>query len=84
MLTNIKDVGLRSRMSGENDAKPDELTLRLMCLLNSKMDDEQLKRMHESRKGCTRAEVAEYVRLWELTEGVGVGPAYVRERDGPD
>ena len=66
----------------KNDAKPDELTLRLMSLLNSKLDDEQLKRMHESRKGCTLAEVDEYERLLGLAEGIGVGPAYVREEYG--
>ena len=49
--------GVRNRMSGEKGAKPEELTLRLMGLFNSWIDDEQLKRMHESRKGCTLAEV---------------------------
>ena len=59
---------VRSRMRGEIDAKPDELTFRLMCLLESKTDVEQLKRVHENRKGCTRAEVGEYMRLWALVE----------------
>ena len=59
---------MRNRMRG-----PDELTLRLMGLCNEWIDDEQLKRMHDSRKGCTRKEVQEYVRLWRLAEGVGEG-----------
>ena len=70
MLTNIKDVGVRSRMRGDIDAKPDELTFRLMCLLEAKTDVEQLKLVHENRKGCTRAEVFEYMWLWELAEEI--------------
>ena len=57
-------------MRGEIDAKPDELTFRLMCLMEAKTDVEQLKRVHECRKGCTRAEVGEYVRLWAEVDAI--------------
>ena len=63
-------MGVRNRMSGEIDAKPDELTFRLMCLLEAKIDVEQLKRVHENRKGCTRAEVVEYMQLWAQVDAI--------------
>ena len=85
MWVHINDGGVRSRMSGENDAnemclwknggKPDELTMRLMRVLNmarEKLDDEQLQRMHESGKGCTRAEVWQYQWLRQDAEELGV------------
>ena len=71
MWVNIKDAGVRNRMRGEFDAKPDELTFRLMCLMEAKTDVDVLKRVHDNRKGCTRAEVGEYVRLWELADEIG-------------
>ena len=57
-------------MRGDIDAKPDELTFRLMCLSEAKTDAEKLKRVHENRKGCTRAEVGEYMWLWAEVEAI--------------
>jgi len=67
--------------------KHDELTRRLMRLYNTRIDDEQLERMHESMEGCTLAEKLEYSTLESLVERCSGCSSYVRVRaygDAPD
>lgn len=62
--------GVNITMSGDEGEKRDELKERLMGLMNSWIDDERLKRMHESMKGSTQAERKEYWWLQRMAEGI--------------
>jgi hypothetical protein len=60
-------------MFGEKSGNPDELTMRLMALMNTRIDEDRLKRLHRCAEGVTPEDFEEYAKLWRLAEGVGAG-----------
>jgi hypothetical protein len=74
-------------MFGEKSGNPDDLTMRLMGFINTRIDEDRLKRLHGCAAGVTPEDLEEYARLWRWAEGVGTGgtgEACARGWDGPE